>query len=169
MTPGEPVLRQAADRHPQRGYHAAAALGLAAVLAASAAGVDRLGAPKDGRPALTLCFLRQWTGFPCATCGMTRSFCAVARGDLGAAVRHHPLGPLTFLVFVLLLVRSAGIALTGRRWLDGLARVLAWCLAPAAALLLAAWIWRLAAIACDGTAGALWRGSLLGRLFVPGA
>ena len=144
--------------------HAAGFGFLAAVLAASVAGVDRLGAGTPDRPPAIICLLRQLTGIPCPTCGMTRSFCAVGRGDLGAAFRQHPLGPPAFLAFVLLLVRSGGIALTGRRWLDGLARALAWSVLPGAGLLLVVWVWRLAAIVLDGSVGALWAASLLGRL-----
>jgi len=35
-------------------------------------------------------------GVPSPVTGMTRSFVALASGDLGAALRWHPLGPLVF-------------------------------------------------------------------------
>jgi hypothetical protein len=152
------------DERSARIFHALAAAGLAAVLAASVAGVDRMGAAAPDRPPPTICLLRQLTGIPCPTCGMTRSFCSLGRGDLGAALRQHPLGPPVFLGFVLLLVRSGAIALTGRPLWTGLARALAWSVLPLAAALVAAWAWRVAGMVLDGSAGALWRASLLGRL-----
>ncbi len=47
------------------------------------------------------CPLRYFTGIPCPTCGMTRSFLAIVHGDLGHAISEHLFGPLVFLVFVL--------------------------------------------------------------------
>lgn len=40
------------------------------------------------------CPLRGAIGLPCATCGMTRAFVALAHGDLSAAVAASPLGAL---------------------------------------------------------------------------
>jgi len=33
------------------------------------------------------------TGYPCPTCGMTRSFRATVRGDVAGGLRAHPFGP----------------------------------------------------------------------------
>ena len=50
---------------------------------------------------LTLaCPLRQVTGIPCPTCGMTRSFIAIAQGDLSQACSYHLFGPVLFSVLV---------------------------------------------------------------------
>jgi len=38
------------------------------------------------------CPARGLLGIPCATCGMTHAFVALAHGDLGAAVQASPLG-----------------------------------------------------------------------------
>ena len=46
------------------------------------------------------CLLRDLTGIPCPTCGMTRSFMAVARGDLGQAIDYHLFGPALFLLLL---------------------------------------------------------------------
>ena len=60
-------------------------------LAAVAAGliprraVDRLPA---------VCAFRLVTGYPCPTCGMTRSWHSVASGDPVRAMRDHPFGPV---------------------------------------------------------------------------
>jgi Protein of unknown function (DUF2752) len=40
------------------------------------------------------CPFRSVTGLPCATCGMTHAFVALARGDLAAAWAASPLGAL---------------------------------------------------------------------------
>ncbi len=46
------------------------------------------------------CPLRALTGIPCPTCGMTRSFTAIAQGDLIQAVQQHLFGPVVFLLLV---------------------------------------------------------------------
>lgn len=48
------------------------------------------------------CPIRHFTGVPCPTCGMTRSFLALARGDWSAAISYHAFGPV--LVGLLLLI-----------------------------------------------------------------
>jgi hypothetical protein len=40
------------------------------------------------------CPFRAGLGIPCASCGMTRAFVALARGDVAAAVAASPLGAL---------------------------------------------------------------------------
>jgi uncharacterized protein DUF2752 len=45
---------------------------------------------------LPACPFYALTGHPCPFCGGTRSYAAMWRGDLIAAVRFHPLGPLFF-------------------------------------------------------------------------
>ncbi len=66
------------------------------------------------------CLWRRSLGVDCPSCGLTRSFLAVGRGDLSAAVRHHPAGPFLFLVAVLvtagLTAAAAGSSLPGRLW-----------------------------------------------------
>ena len=42
------------------------------------------------------CLLNSIFGVKCAFCGMTRSFIALANGDLTAAVQYHFLGPVFF-------------------------------------------------------------------------
>lgn len=51
-------------------------------------------------PFLT-CPLRHFTGIPCPTCGMTRSFMAIARRDWQQAIEHHLFGPLLFIAFLI--------------------------------------------------------------------
>jgi hypothetical protein len=40
-----------------------------------------------------------WVGIPCPAWGMTRSFMAIARGDLAAATNYNLFGPVVFLGF----------------------------------------------------------------------
>lgn len=44
----------------------------------------------------TLCMFRVVTGVPCPGCGMTRSFCAIAEGEMGKAFDFHILGPFLY-------------------------------------------------------------------------
>jgi Protein of unknown function (DUF2752) len=50
------------------------------------------------------CPLQALIGIPCPTCGMTRSFVAIAQGNLDAAVRYHFFGPTVFLLFLAVIV-----------------------------------------------------------------
>ena len=141
-----------------------AAVFLASVLQADRWNLGRL-SPIGGDGATT-CLLRRLTGLPCATCGMTRSFCAVGRGAFGEAFRLHPLGPVLFGILAVVFVRSVGIAVVGRRWLDGTARMLVWSIPVLLAATLSLWVVRLAMLFASGAAGEAWRASLLGRLIV---
>ena len=47
------------------------------------------------------CWFRQEFGFPCPTCGMTRSVLLSLRGELGEAVQLNPAGPLLVLGLIL--------------------------------------------------------------------
>lgn len=62
-----------------------------------------------------VCPLRHWTGIPCPTCGMTRSFIAIARGDLTEAVTQHLFGPILFAGFLLAAVHIVLELLTRHR------------------------------------------------------
>jgi hypothetical protein len=50
------------------------------------------------------CWFRAVFHVDCPFCGMTRSFVALAHGELSAAVRFHPAGPLLFAAMVAALV-----------------------------------------------------------------
>jgi Protein of unknown function (DUF2752) len=58
------------------------------------------------RLGLIFCPVRHWAGVICPSCGMTRSFMAIARGDWYSAIDHHLFGPLLFIGFGLALVHS---------------------------------------------------------------
>jgi hypothetical protein len=154
-------------RRPDRIGHAIVAAGLAAMFAASFAGVDRLKfapLPLTGDGVSSICLLKRLTGVPCPTCGMTRSFCSIGRGEFAAAVRFHPLGPLLYVMFAVAMVRSLAIAVSGRRWLGRAARFLILSIPVLILVGLVVWIVRLGFFFASGEGSAAWRESLLGRL-----
>jgi hypothetical protein len=51
---------------------------------------------------LLSCQFKALTGYSCLTCGMTRSFHALAQGRLGVSLQMHWLGPVVFLALPLL-------------------------------------------------------------------
>lgn len=69
-------------------------------------------ATSDGTPLGALCWLHAAFGVDCPMCGMTRSFVALAHGEVAAAFRFHPAGPLLFVAMVALVV---GVAVTAVR------------------------------------------------------
>jgi len=88
----------------------------AAQLAASAYLVpdgDRVVFPGGGELG-GLCWFRSVFHIDCPFCGMTRSFVALAHGDLAAALRFHPAGPLLFAAMLGFLC-AAVVALVRRR------------------------------------------------------
>lgn len=58
------------------------------------------------RLSLIFCPVRHWTGVICPSCGMTRSFMAIARGDWRIAIDYHLFGPLLFIGFGVAIVHS---------------------------------------------------------------
>jgi hypothetical protein len=78
------------------------------------------------------CWLHATFGIRCAMCGMSRSFCALAHGELGASLAFHPLGPAAFVLCALqvpyrlyaLAIRPRRVRLGWRRLHIGFALVL---------------------------------------------
>lgn len=62
-----------------------------------------------------VCPVHWLTGIPCPGCGMTRSFVAIARGQLPTALDYHPLGPLLFGGFLVWALQGAIALKTGYR------------------------------------------------------
>jgi hypothetical protein len=58
-------------------------------------------------PRIELCWSKLLLGRPCPGCGLTRSFLALAGGDLPGAAAFNPLGPPLFLGFVLIAALTA--------------------------------------------------------------
>jgi len=61
------------------------------------------------------CLFHQVTGLPCPFCGGTRSFVAMAHGNVAAAAHVYPLGPLLFLLMLGAIGVAAYTLITGRR------------------------------------------------------
>jgi hypothetical protein len=61
------------------------------------------------------CWLHDMTGIQCGLCGMSRSFCSLARGDLAAGVHFHRLGPVVFALFCLEIPYRLYALAAGRR------------------------------------------------------
>ncbi|MEJ6481948.1 DUF2752 domain-containing protein [Nostoc punctiforme UO1] len=51
-----------------------------------------------------VCPIQHLTGIPCPNCGMTRSFMAIAQGNLLEALAKNLFGPLLFASFVIVAV-----------------------------------------------------------------
>jgi len=69
-------------------------------------------------PFLT-CPIKLFTGVPCPTCGMTRSFLAMAHGHWQQAVTYHLFGPILFISFIGVVVQMS-VELITRRSVSGI-------------------------------------------------
>lgn len=49
------------------------------------------------------------TGRECASCGLTRAFCAMSRGELAAAARFNAAGPALYAAFCLIALGAAAL------------------------------------------------------------
>jgi hypothetical protein len=58
-----------------------------------------------------LCWFRSVFDLDCPFCGMTRSFVALAHGDIAASVRFHPAGPLLFVAMAIFLAGAVTVAI----------------------------------------------------------
>lgn len=90
---------------PSRKLAVFALVGLFAVFLASV-----LFTPPAGEY-FTICGFKNFTGLPCPGCGLTHSFCALGKGEVTDAFAFNLLGPLLFVVLVLLWIRSACVLL----------------------------------------------------------
>lgn len=61
----------------------------------------------------TICIFKNITGLPCPGCGLTHSFCSLAKGQVWDAFRFNGLGPLLFLAFFCVWIRQL-LVLLGR-------------------------------------------------------
>ena len=60
-----------------------------------------------------VCALKTLTGFPCPTCGLTRSLCHALRGEWAASLGYHPAGGLLAAALIGWMVWSAAEARRG--------------------------------------------------------
>ncbi|NJM68681.1 MAG: DUF2752 domain-containing protein [Acaryochloris sp. RU_4_1] len=63
------------------------------------------------------CPMLHLTGIPCPTCGMTRSFVAIAQGNWSQAVTFHLFGPVLFALFAIVVVHTAIELRTNHQWI----------------------------------------------------
>jgi len=75
--------------------------------------------PPDS-PALRLCPFYWFTARPCPLCGLTRAFCALAKGHWAQAIHFHALSPLAFLMLFALFWKGRWRA---PLWTAGLAAI----------------------------------------------
>jgi hypothetical protein len=61
------------------------------------------------------CIFHQVTGQPCPMCGATRSFVALAHGDIARSVYLYPLAPVLFLAMLIGIGYGAWAMVTGKR------------------------------------------------------
>lgn len=137
-----------------------AAAALSAVIAASFA----YRAHVESGP--TLCVFRLLTGVPCPGCGMTRSFCALAGGEIPRAFGFHVLGPVLYagiLVAIPLILVEAFFHVR----VTPIYRLVNWARMPHLlfAVLVVFHALRLADLAQSGEVLAGMKGSLMGRVF----
>jgi hypothetical protein len=50
------------------------------------------------------CPIKALTGIPCPSCGMTRSFLAIARGNLPASIEYHLFGIILFISLLITVI-----------------------------------------------------------------
>ncbi len=87
-----------------------------------------------------LCASRAWFGLECPGCGLTRSFVALAAGDLSQSLRYHRVGWLVWLAVVLQLpyrvysLWELQTSIVQRRWTTWFGNFLI-------ATLLSNWVW----------------------------
>lgn len=70
---------------------------------------------RPGSIQLPACGFYEITGKACPSCGMTRSFQAFSRLDAAASFRFHPLGPLTWISLMLVLIVTLVRLVNNRR------------------------------------------------------
>lgn len=92
-------------------------LGLSAVFLASV-----LFKPPAG-DYFTICGFKNFTGLPCPGCGLTHSFCALGKGDVVSAAWFNLLGPVVFLVMMVIWTRAACVLADRTRIVESLDRI----------------------------------------------
>ncbi len=119
---------------------------------------------------IVLCVFRNLTGIPCMGCGLTRSFCALAKGEATRAFLFHPLGPALFAAACVYWVRSVAFFANRRAAVARFdAAVWRWKV-PLVTLLLLCVVWavELVILGLDGRLGELARQGLLYRIATAG-
>lgn len=71
----------------------------------------------------TVCAFKNFTGLPCPGCGLTHSFCALAKGEFSDAFSFNLLGPPLFLILGFAWVRSMCVLLNRSNMVQLLDRI----------------------------------------------
>ncbi len=87
------------------------------------------------------CPVKAWTGLPCASCGMTHAFVALARGEVSAAFAASPLGALLAAVAWLYAALDLARAAAGAPWPELEERTWRWMAVAAVAAVVVNWAW----------------------------
>lgn len=61
------------------------------------------------------CRFKTFTGYSCPTCGMTRSFQALAHGEIFDSFRFNPMGPVFLFLLLMVFAKLALEVATGRK------------------------------------------------------
>lgn len=114
-----------------------------------------------------ICLMRRATGLPCPGCGLTRSFCALAKGEVARSAHFHPFGPVLFAVACAYWLRGIGL-MAG--WRHRVARFDAWMMRwrvpyALATVFVLVWAVRLGVLAWTGELARLARTGALAHLF----
>lgn len=114
-----------------------------------------------------VCLVRRATGLPCPGCGLTRSFCAMAKGEWTRAGQFHAVGPALFTFVAIYWLR--GIALLAG-WKDAVGRydegMMRWKVPHAfGAVFMLAWLVKLGLMVWTGELSKLAATGALSRLF----
>lgn len=90
------------------------------------------------------CPFKNLTGYPCPTCGSTRSALALARFDVLGALVRYPLQTLAWIGFIGGGLASSAWVLTGRDLPSLPRRIPGWLLTLGVVAVLANWSWSIA-------------------------
>lgn len=90
------------------------------------------------------CYFQQLTRHPCPSCGLSRSFHAIAHGQLRQAVQFHPLGVVIYLGLMAVLLKVV-VELIWRKQMQIIlsARAKSMAIVTGVCLWIGCWVYRL--------------------------
>jgi len=135
------------DRRGMR-YHFTMFVGAVVVLALARLlelqGTTHVAVPVGNLVLPELCSFQRFFGIPCPGCGLTRSFVALARGDVAAAWTFNPAGLLLFATVIFQLpYRAMQIVRLWRGQGEFHSNLLPLSTIPIGVALVVQWVWRL--------------------------
>ena len=124
-------------------------LAIAGIVLAARLHPDPVGAGTHTQLHMPSCSILNRTGWPCPTCGITTSLSAMARGDIGLALRAQSFGVVLFLALAASALAGGVMMLSGRPMLAAL-RPRAWWVLVAGVGLLLGWAVKLSVGVASG-------------------